>query len=138
VRFVSTPNDAGTRFSIYQQLLAAHAPELDVLQIDVVWPAALAAPPRRSRAASARRRARGASPGADRERDDRRPLVALPWFVDVGLLYYRRDLLEKHGATPPRTWRELTETARRIQQSEREAGHAALWASSSRAGPTKV
>ena len=98
-----------------------------MLQIDVVWPAALAAhlvdlaPHLPAGAREAHLPALIENATIDGR------LVALPWFVDVGLLYYRRDLLEKHGAAPPRTWRELTETARRIQQSDREAGHAALW-----------
>src|SRR3546814_6551161 len=49
-------------------------------------------------------------------------LVAVPWFVDAGLLYYRRDLLEKHGKTVPKTWRDLTETTRAIVAAEQAAG----------------
>src|SRR3546814_9401020 len=49
-------------------------------------------------------------------------LVAVPWFVDAGLLYYRRDLLEKHGKTVPKTWRDLTETTRAIVPAEQAAG----------------
>src|SRR5262245_7766045 len=41
VRIVSTPNDANARFALYQQLLAARSADVDVLQIDVIWPAAL-------------------------------------------------------------------------------------------------
>lgn len=41
-------------------------------------------------------------------------LVALPWFVDSGMLYYRRDLLEAAGAKVPETWPELVETAKTI------------------------
>ncbi len=50
-------------------------------------------------------------------------LVALPWFTDAGLLYYRHDLLEQYGADVPQTWQALTDTARRIQNAEREAGN---------------
>src|SRR4051794_4070370 len=47
-------------------------------------------------------------------------LVAIPWFIHAGLLYYRRDLLEKHGCRVPETWEELTETAYIVMQSERQ------------------
>ena len=53
-------------------------------------------------------------------------LVALPWFTDAGLLYYRQDLLDKYDAEVPQTWQALTDTARHIQQSERDAGNARM------------
>lgn len=51
----------------------------------------------------------------------------MPWFVDAGLLYYRADLLEAHGARPPQTWAELAETAGTVMQAERAAGNAGMW-----------
>jgi hypothetical protein len=47
-------------------------------------------------------------------------LVAVPWFADAGLLYYRKDLLQKYGRPVPQTWEELTETARIVQEGERK------------------
>jgi multiple sugar transport system substrate-binding protein len=43
---------------------------------------------------------------------------ALPWNMNVGLLYYRSDLLAKHGFAPPRTWDELVSQVRRIKAGE--------------------
>ena len=39
---ISTPNDANERLALFQQLLAARSPDIDVFQIDVVWPGILA------------------------------------------------------------------------------------------------
>ena len=45
-------------------------------------------------------------------------LAALPGYADALFLYYRKDLLARHGLPEPRTWDELAATARRIQQAE--------------------
>jgi len=44
----------------------------------------------------------------------------LPWNMNVGVLYYRADLLRKYGLAPPRTWEELVEQAQRIRAGERD------------------
>lgn len=45
-------------------------------------------------------------------------IYAVPWFLDAGALYYRRDLLDKYGLAPPRTFAELTHAAQLILQQE--------------------
>src|SRR3546814_20394918 len=42
VTLVSTPADANERWSLYQTLLAAESPDIDVFQTEVVWPSSLA------------------------------------------------------------------------------------------------
>ena len=43
----------------------------------------------------------------------------MPWNMNVGLLYYRRDLLDKYGLRPPETWTDLVAQAERIRAAER-------------------
>src|SRR5215216_6598824 len=42
-------------------------------------------------------------------------LYGVPRFLDAGMLYYRRDLLEESGySEPPKTWEELKEMAAKV------------------------
>lgn len=47
-------------------------------------------------------------------------LMAIPWFVDGGLLYYRKDLLEKYNLPVPQTWQELYDQAKLIMEQEND------------------
>ncbi|MEM7025986.1 MAG: ABC transporter substrate-binding protein, partial [Pseudomonadota bacterium] len=53
--------------------------------------------------------------------------VAMPWFTDAGILYYRQDLLDKYGKQAPTTWQELAATAQEIQDAERAEGNDRMW-----------
>lgn len=126
VKIVSTPNDTNERLALYQQLLSAGASDIDVFQIDVIWPGILAnhfidlAP---------------YTKGAEKEHfpaiiDNNTvggKLVAMPWFTDAGVLYYRKDLLDKNGLKPPTTWQEMTEAAAKVQEGERKGGNDKFW-----------
>src|SRR6516164_4136108 len=54
-------------------------------------------------------------------------LVGLPWYLGVGRLFYRRDLLEKYELRIPQTWEELATSAHIVQDGERAAGHREFW-----------
>jgi multiple sugar transport system substrate-binding protein len=44
-------------------------------------------------------------------------LVALPWYVDTRLLFYRRDLLARAGVSAaPQTWEEWASAMRRVRE----------------------
>ena len=47
-------------------------------------------------------------------------VVALPAFADAMFLYYRKDLLEKHGIQPPQTWDELAAAAKKVTAAEKD------------------
>lgn len=127
VAMVSTPAGATERLALYQQLLVAHSPDVDVLQIDVVWPGTLAAH-LADLSGKLEQAARSAQFPAILENNtvDGR-LVALPWFITTGILYYRRDLLERYSLAVPDTWEALAATARQVMESERAARRPRIW-----------
>lgn len=90
-----TPDDATQRHQLYVQWLNARVGRPDVLQLDVVWTAEFAAagwilPLDRFRPSI--RDFFPASLEADRWHGR---LFALPWFMDVGMLYWRTDLVPR-------------------------------------------
>ena len=55
-------------------------------------------------------------------------LVAMAYPADIGLLFYRTDLLRQYGyRDPPKTWDELERMAARIQAGERAKGNGEFW-----------
>jgi len=122
VEVVSTPNSTTARLGLYQQMLAAGSADIDVFQIDVIWPGTLAAHfiDLREHMKAARIEQHFATIRDNNTVDGR--LIGMPWFTDAGMLYYRRDLLDKYGHAPPATWQELTTIAKEIQDRERAAG----------------
>ena len=45
-------------------------------------------------------------------------LAAMPAFADAMFMYYRKDLLAKHGVAEPKTWDELTAAAKKVMAGE--------------------
>src|SRR5918997_2397800 len=113
------PQSATERLAQYQQFFAAQATDVDAMMIDVIWPGILAAH------AADLSEAIGWQGAEYFERIVQNntigdKLVGIPWYTDAGILYYRTDLLEKHGfEAPPQTWTELEEMATAIQEAER-------------------
>jgi trehalose/maltose transport system substrate-binding protein len=126
VTLVSTPDSTTERLALYQQLLAAGAADIDVFQIDVVWPGILA-----NHFIDLKKYAGKATdehfPAIVKNNTVDGKLVGMPWFTDAGVLYYRKDLLQKYNAKTPETWEELTATAQKIQEAERKAGNDKMW-----------
>lgn len=126
VSIVSTPNSTTERLALYQQLLAAEATDIDVFQIDVIWPGILGTHFIDLTAYSGGAEAQHFAAIVENNTIDGE-LKAMPWFTDAGVLYYRTDLLEKYGRDVPATWQELTETAQIIQDGERAEGNDQMW-----------
>ncbi len=122
VDVVSTPNSSTERLSLYQQILSANSTDIDIMQIDVVWPGLLANHLLDLREVLGDAAGEGHFDTIIENNTIDGRLVAMPWFTDAGVLYYRKDLLEKHGHDVPDTWEQLTETARVIRNAERAEG----------------
>jgi trehalose/maltose transport system substrate-binding protein len=126
VRIYEMPANSSDRLKSYRWMLTAANSFLDVIQIDIVWTGLLA---------SNLLDLRPYTHDAEKEHFSsvvansivQGRLVAIPWFIDAGLLYYRSDLLKKYGITPPKTWEELTASAQKIQAAERAAGQQNMW-----------
>lgn len=120
VRVIPRPNSASETYATYQRLFQAKSADADVLTLDVIWPGSMAphlldlSDRFRSEAAEHLR-----AVIANNTIDGR--LVAIPWYMDVPVLYYRKDLLARYGfRQPPTTWDELERMAATIQAGERK------------------
>jgi multiple sugar transport system substrate-binding protein len=103
-------------------VMSAKDPTLDVMILDVIRPAQFAAagwthPLNEALGDADARMAQYLSAYAEANVIDGE-VVALPAFADAMFLYYRTDLLEKHGVRPPTTWDELAEAAKKITAAE--------------------
>ncbi|NPU85858.1 MAG: extracellular solute-binding protein [Syntrophaceae bacterium] len=114
------PHSSTAFHDLLTQKLKNKSRDLDVFLMDVVWPAEFAAA------------------GWAMPLDDRFPgseqahyldstiqantyggkVYGLPLYIDSGMLYYRRDLLDKYGFKPPETWPEMVRQAGAITAGE--------------------
>ncbi len=53
-------------------------------------------------------------------------IYAVPWYIDAGVLYYRKDLLNRYGFNPPETWDELVRIAKYITEKDSNI-HGFVW-----------
>jgi trehalose/maltose transport system substrate-binding protein len=120
VNYLTRPQSATETLMLWQQDWAAQTPDVDVYLIDVIWPA-IAAPHAVDLKKYFTPEELGEFfPRIVENNTVKGKLVAIPFFTDAGLLYYRSDLLEKYGfKSPPNTWSELGKMAETIQDGER-------------------
>jgi trehalose/maltose transport system substrate-binding protein len=94
----------------------------DVIMVDLIWTGALAPQLVDLNQTTLKDAALLHSPEIIANNTINGRLIAMPFFRDVGMLYYRTDLLQKHGYdNPPETWRELETMARNIVAQENDS-----------------
>lgn len=122
------PTDSDLRRQELVIALRAKQPDPDVFLMDVAWVPQFAAvdalEPLGDRARESGLDLNAFFQGVVRLADHYQShLVALPVYVDAGLLYYRPDILAAYGYDePPQTWAELVDSAERIQVDRRANG----------------
>jgi len=123
IEVFDSPDAVQDRLAVYLQYLNAKSSEVDIYQIDVIWPGDLAEHLIDLNKYGLGEAAKDHFPRIVENNTVDGALVAMPWFTDAGLLYYRTDLLDKYGYSPPKTWDELEEAAAAIQKGERAEGN---------------
>src|SRR5215471_11948163 len=130
VQSESLPASSDEAHQLYVVNLEGHSAGFDVMMLDVIWVPEFARAgwllDLSSRVPSEALDAYFPSAAAASRWNGR--VWALPWNMNVGLLYYRADLLAKYHLAPPVTWDELITQVERIRAGERDprlAGY--LW-----------
>ena len=123
IDILEMPDSATERLNLFLQFFEAESPDIDVLQVDVIWPAIIAP---------------HVVDWNDYFTEDEigefftdmvggqtvdGRLVAIPFFADAAGMYYRTDLLDKYGVDVPETWADVAEAAEIIQEGEQAEGN---------------
>lgn len=115
VEYKEMPADTGTSHDQYVTMFSGGSDEIDVFDLDVIWPAEFAQggylqPLDRFIEKDGINMDEYVQGAVDAGNYNGRQW-AMPKFLDAGLLYYRTDLVD----SPPETWDELIEQAEALQ-----------------------
>jgi len=116
------PTSTDQQHQFYVTALEGRSATFDVFALDVIWIQEFA---RAGWLMDLTRRLgtdglTGFLPGPVEASTYKDRIYALPWFVNAGILYFRKDLLSKYGFAPPRTFKELSRQAKIILDSEQD------------------
>ncbi len=128
VEILNVPNNGTEILAIMQQNLAASNADIDINAMDVVWQGMLERFAVDMKQYFTPEEIAKYTPATIALNTIKDRLIAVPFYGDIGLFYYRQDLLEKYGYTePPKTWAEVKEMSEKVQAGERAAGNANFW-----------
>ena len=121
VKMYTPPASTTDNLALLRQQFAAKSADIDVLMIDVVWPGVI-----KDHLIDLKKYSKGAEakhfPAIVANNTVDGKLLGMPFFTDAGLLFYRKDLLEKYKLKPPETWDDLAASAKTVIDGERAAG----------------
>ena len=127
VERLRAPESAEDQLALTRKRLESRATTPDVYMIDAIWPGILA------------EHLVDLRPHLGPEALEHFPtlvanntvggrLVAMPFHANVGILFFRTDLLREYGyRAPPVTWEELQAMAKTIQKGQRAKGDREFW-----------
>ena len=127
VKILDTPRLANDRLNLYLQYFEAKSSKVDVYQIDVIWPGDLAEHFVDLYQHGAAQIIDQHFPALVKNNTVDGRLIAIPFQLGSGLLYYRTDLLEKYSLEVPQTWDELEKAANIIMKGERADNNKDFW-----------
>jgi len=120
-----SPEEIATTF---RKLLESRATVPDVYAIDAIWPKVLADNLVDLRSYVPAPEITTHFPQLVENYSVNGRLVALPYAINIGMLFYRPALLRRYGyREPPKTWEDLESMAARIQRGERAKGKKDFW-----------
>jgi trehalose/maltose transport system substrate-binding protein len=120
VNIVPHPTASDASYAQLARNFSSKSSSFDVMMVDVVWPGAFA-PYLVDLKKKLGKESKAHVAGIIQNDTINGKLVAMPWFGDYGILYYRTDLLRKYGyKAPPKTWSQLFKMAAKIQAGERK------------------
>jgi multiple sugar transport system substrate-binding protein len=119
------PADSDQQHSYYTTLLGGGSGDVDVMRLDVAWlpefhAAGWLAPLDSALGA-------GLLPFAQSVDVYGGQWYGVPWNLDVGVLYYRKDLLDRAGLPPPATWQALRDDIAAVRQLDGAPPEGYLW-----------
>ncbi len=126
VRILTGSESTSDNLALYQQQLAAQTSDVDIYEVDVIWPGLLANHLLDLKPYS-KDREKLHSPPVIKNNTVGGRLVAMPLYLDAGMMYYRKDLLDKYHLAVPTNWEELIDAAKTIVDAERQAGNNRMW-----------
>jgi len=121
VKLVPHPSASDASYQQLARAFSSKSSSIDVMMLDVVWPGAFSSylvnlKPKLGKASKQH------AAGIVKNATIGGKLVAMPWFSDFGILYYRSDLLKKYGySSPPKTWSQLFTMAAKVQAGEQKS-----------------
>ena len=124
VEYVQLPPVATDQYSKFVTAFRAQSPTPDVVHIDVTWPAQFATP---GWLAPIDQYVNSSFlsqfwPSAQTVAKVNGKLYGIQRYMDIGMLYYRTDLVQKYGGTVPQTRSDMEAMAKEIMAKEAANG----------------